>query len=272
MTPHDPYLFPLGVSFHTLDSAQQPETAKLLNGSSVQAVELWEPTFRKDEDYIDTMRRLFSAAGVMVRTVHANFGGSLDISSPDPAIRSAGIRAFTTALDLAVRMGAHIVIVHPSSEPILDAERPGRMDIAKRSIKTIAGAAGRAGCQIALELLPRSCLGHSVEELLDLLEVVDDYRTAGVCLDTNHLMADYTALPEVVRKLGPRLIALHCSDYDGVDEKHWPPGQGVINWTDFLQALKDVHFPGPLHFEATLDGQTPAERLAFLEINFRQLW
>jgi sugar phosphate isomerase/epimerase len=141
---------------------------------------------------------------------------------------------------------------------------------AKRSIWTIAELAGRAGCRIALELLPRTCLGHSVEELSILLEEVD-LCTAGVCLDTNHLMDGFTLLPEVVRKLGPRLIALHCSDYDGVDEKHWPPRRGVINWGAFLQALRDVHFSGPFHYEAILDGQTPAERLAFLEGNYSRL-
>jgi sugar phosphate isomerase/epimerase len=270
MTTLDTFRFPLGVSFHTLDQAQQPETAELLAGSSVQAVELWEPTFKKSEDHINLMHRLFTNAGVEVRTVHANFGGSIDISSPDRTIRSNGILAFSIALDLAVQMGARIVIVHPSSEPIPEEARAERMEEAKRSIWTIAEMASNAGCRIALELLPRTCLGHSIEELLSLLEKVDP-RTAGACLDTNHLMADFTSLPEAVRGLGPRLIALHCSDYDGVDEKHWPPRRGVIDWAAFLQALRDIHFSGPFHYEATLDGQTPAERLAFLEDNYSQL-
>ncbi len=270
MATFDTVRFPLGVSFHTLDPAQQPETVKLLARSSVKSVELWEPTFGKDEDHVHRMCNLFDAAGVEVRTVHANFGSSIDISSPDHTVRSEGIQAFSIALDLAKRMGAQIIIVHPSSEPIPDETRTGRMEEAKRSIWTIAEMADHAGCRIALELLPRTCLGHSVEELLYLVEEIDPGK-AGVCLDTNHLMAGFSLLPEVVRSLGPRLIALHCSDYDGVDEKHWPPSRGVINWTAFLQALADVHFTGPLNYEATLDGQTPAERLAFLEDNYSRL-
>ena len=262
--------FPLGVSLHKLDPEQRPETVELLAGSSVKAVELWEPTFEKGQGHVDEMRRLLAAAGVAARTVHANFGGSLDISSRDPAVRSAGIQAFSVALDLARRIGARIVVVHASSEPIPDEARAARMEQAKRSVRTLAGMASDAGCRIALELLPRTCLGHSVEELLTLLENVD-VSTAGVCLDTNHLMADFAALPDVVRSLGPRLIALHCSDYDGVDEQHWPPLRGVIDWPAFLSALRDVHFPGPFNYEAALDGQTPAERLAFLEGNYSQL-
>jgi sugar phosphate isomerase/epimerase len=270
MTIPEPAPFPLGVSLKTLDPEQRPETVELLAGSSVKAVELWEPTFEKGEGHVAEMRRLLAAAGVAARTVHANFGGSLDISSRDPALRSAGIRAFSAALDLARRMGAEIVVVHSSSEPIPDEARAARMEQAKRSVQTLADMAGDAGCGIALELLPRTCLGHSVAELLSLLEDADA-GTAGVCLDTNHLMADFAALPEVVRSLGPRLIALHFSDYDGVDERHWPPLRGVINWPAFLSALRDVHFPGPLNYEAALDGRTPAERLAFLEGNYAQL-
>jgi sugar phosphate isomerase/epimerase len=261
---------PLGVSLHTLDPEQRLATADRLAGSSVKAIELWEPDFDKDERHVAEMRRLLAAAGVEVRTVHAAFGDSLDLSSPNPTVRAAGIQAFRAALDLAVRMQAQIVVAHASAEPIPDEERAARVAEARRSIRTIAEMAGRAGCRIAVELLPRTCLGNTAQELLALLEGVEP-STAGVCLDTNHMMADFAALPDAVRNLGQRLIALHCSDYDGVDERHWPPLRGIIDWPAFLAALQDVGFPGPLNYEATLDGETPVERLAFLEDNYARL-
>ena len=262
--------FSLGVSLTCLDREQELDTMDLLGESSVKFVELWEPTFRNDEVFVQEARRILDKVGVKPRTVHANFGGSLDISSPDSAIRSAGIHSIGLALDLAVRMSASMIIVHPSSEPIGDDIRDARIENAKRSIETITDMVGQAGCRVAIELLPRTCLGRSAEELLTLIESVNP-ETAGICLDTNHLMEDFASLPEVVHTLGPRLFALHCSDYDGIDEKHWPPLRGVIDWSAFLAALRTTGFSGPLHFEATLDGQTPGERLAFLETNFSQL-
>jgi len=270
MTTSNTARFSLGVSLHMLDPEQRLEAIRILGGSSVKAVELWEPAFKRDEDYVQEARRALAAVGVEPRTVHANFGAALDISSPDAATRSAGIQAVGVALDLAVRMGAGIVIVHPSSEPIESDARDGRIQQAKRSIETIAGMVERAGCQMALELLPRTCLGRSAAELLCLLEDIDP-GTAGACLDTNHLMDRFSTLPEVVRSLGPQLLALHCSDYDGVDEKHWLPMRGVIDWAAFLSALSAIGFAGPLHYEATLNGQTSAERLALLEVNYAQL-
>ncbi|MBM4032971.1 MAG: sugar phosphate isomerase/epimerase [Planctomycetes bacterium] len=262
--------FPLGVSLHMLDREQQVDTMGLLAGSSVKCVELWEPTFRKDDAHVRAARRALAQAGVEPRTVHANFGAPLDISSLDATVRSAGIRAVQVALELAIQMGARMVIVHPSSEPIGDGERATRIQQSRRSIETIAAMARAAGVRVAIELLPRTCLGRSAGELLELLDGVNP-EVGGVCLDTNHLMDGFGALPEVVRRLGPRLFALHCSDYDGVDEKHWPPLRGVIDWAAFLTALRAAGFRGPFHYEAALDGQTPAERLAFLEANFSQL-
>lgn len=270
MTTSEAAPFPLGVSLHTLDPEQRLETMGILVGSSVKSVELWEPAFGKDDGFVQEARRALAMAGVEPRTVHANFGSSLDLSSPDEAIRSAGIQAVGVALDLAVRMGARMVIVHPSSEPIGDEDREARVQQSRRSLETLAEGVGDAGCRMAIELLPRTCLGRSASELLDLLHGVDP-ETAGVCLDTNHLMDGFASLPEVVRTLGQRLFALHCSDYDGVDEKHWPPLRGVIDWGAFLSALSDGGFSGPFHYEASLDGETPAERLAFLESNYSQL-
>jgi sugar phosphate isomerase/epimerase len=270
MTRSNDAQFSLGVSLHTLDPEQRLDTMRLLGGSSVKAVELWEPTFDKDEGQVQKSRRALTVAGVEPRTVHADFDSTLDISSPDPAIRAAGMQAIGVALRLAVGMGAHTVIVHASSEPIGDKVRAARMKQAKQSIGIITDMVRDAGCRVAIELLPRTCLGRSVAELLSLLEGTD-VETAGVCLDTNHLMDRFSSLPEVVRALGRRLFALHCSDYDGVDEKHWPPLRGVIDWAGFLSALDAAGYSGPIHYEADLDGQTPAERLAFLEANFSQL-
>ena len=270
MTRSDAAPFPLGVSFRTLDHGQRLDTIGILAGSSVKTIELWEPTFEKSDCHVQEARRALATAGVEPRSVHANFGSSMDLSSTDSTIRSAGVQAAGVAIDLAVRIGASMVIIHSSSELVDNDVREVRMKQAKRSIETIADMARQNGCRVAVELLPRTCLGRSVEELFALLEGLGT-ETVGVCMDTNHLMGNFAALPDVVRRLGPRLFTLHCSDYDGIDERHWSPLRGVIDWAAFISALSAIGFSGSINYEAKLDGQTPAERLAFLETNFSQL-
>lgn len=262
--------FQLSVSLHTLDPDQSLKTIKELAGSTVKSVEILESTFKNDGKDVGEARRAFAEADIEVRTVHARWGDEIDFSSLDESARLAGIENIRVALDLAQQLGAQIVVVHPSYEPISDDVRAGRIKQARRSIATLAEIVSQVGCQVAVELLPRTCLGNSAEELLELVEGVDP-NSVGVCLDVNHLMNRFAALPEIVHTLAPRLIALHCSDYDGVDEKHWPPLRGVIDWAAFFSALRAINFSGPIHYETFLDGKTPTERLAFLQSNFAQL-
>ena len=54
----------------------------------------------------------------------------------------------------------------------------------------------------------------------------------------------------------------------GVDEKHWMPGKGVVDWGGFARALRAIGFRGPFNYEAKPHGETLAQRLAALEANF----
>jgi sugar phosphate isomerase/epimerase len=51
--------------------------------------------------------------------------------------------------------------------------------------------------------------------------------------------------------LGARLLTLHCSDNDGVDERHWLPGdqRGVVDWDAFFRGLAAVCYRGPFVYE-----------------------
>lgn len=46
--------------------------------------------------------------------------------------------------------------------------------------------------------------------------------------DTNHLLKDLTE--EFIKNLGLKVVTLHVSDYDRIDERHWIPGKGVNDW------------------------------------------
>ena len=130
--------------------------------------------------------------------------------------------------------------------------------------------AQQTGRRIAVEILPRTCLGNTVDELTALMSELDA-AVFGVCMDTNHLMNRYQTLPDEIRRLGHKLLTLHLSDYDGVDEKHELPGRGVLDWKAFMAALRAIDYRGPFNYEAKPDGATPAERFRSYENNFEWL-
>ena len=98
-----------------------------------------------------------------------------------------------------------------------------------------------------------------------------DRGAFGLCLDVNHMMGAHRELPRIVEGLGGDLVNLHLSDYDGVDEKHWMPGEGVIDWKGFVAALRRIGYAGPYNYECKLYGDTAAERVAGFERNFDEL-
>ncbi|WP_242069464.1 sugar phosphate isomerase/epimerase family protein [Paenibacillus dendritiformis] len=138
-----------------------------------------------------------------------------------------------------------MAVIHPSFEPIPDEQRERRLRLAAASVRELSERAHLRGLKLAVEDLPRSCLGRNSAEIAAL---IDGAPHAVVCFDTNHLL---TEKPEAfIRSFGNRIATLHLSDYDGVDERHWLPGRGIVNWAEVLQALMDSGYGGPFMFEA----------------------
>lgn len=258
----------LGVSFHCLWPSVTPEAVEAIAGSQVATLEIFTSLFRDDrKGALAALTGLLDAGPARAATIHSTFGAPYDLSSLDPETHARALGAAYDALDLALALGAPMVILHASAEPIAPPERPARTAQALALLSEITPAYADVGVRGALELLPRSCLCNSLGELNAFLERLDP-AVFGVCLDVNHAMGDYRALPALVRALGPRLITTHLSDYDGVDEKHWMPGRGVIDWAALMRALAEINYQGPFNYECQPDGATAAERVRDLEHNF----
>ena len=262
----------LGVSLHMVGMPITERLLSALAASGVKTVELFPGLFGKGRGELDEvlLRETLTAMGARTASVHAPFGTELDLSSAENDVRATGLASLRNSVDLAERFGADVVVVHASAEPIPDQDRPHRLARATASLHSLSGRCEETGIRLAIELLPRSCIGNTVEELLAILRELDS-DLFGVCLDVNHLMERYHELPDWVRALGPHLVTLHISDYDGVDEKHWLPGAGVIAWRPFMDALTEIGYSGPFNYESALPGETPEEKLAALEANFHAL-
>jgi len=266
----------LGVSFHGIWQEVTPEAIHAVAHSEVATLELFAPLFRNDRPAaIAAFNGLFASYPVRPMTIHSTFGVEHDLSSLDSATHARALDAVRDGLELAVALGAPMVVIHASSEPIPAVERDARREQTLAVLSEVTDEYRAAGVRGALELLPRTCLCNTLGELTWFLDQLDPAAGSpgvyGVCLDVNHAMDRYATLPDMVRTLGPRLFTTHLSDYDGVDEKHWLPGRGIIDWKGLTRALADIDYQGPFNYECASDGQTPAERVRSYEVNFHWL-
>ena len=203
-------------------------------------------------------------------SLHSAFGGWRDISSLDEAVRRKALESLRSDLVLAAELGCRLVVVHPSVEPIEAHDRAARIEQARKSLSEVAKMASNNGVRAGVEPLPRTCLGNTAGEMAVLLEGLP-VEHVGVCLDVNHANVgqDLTAF---IQRFGRRIISLHISDNDGIDEKHWLPGEGVIDWSAVINALRVVGYDGPWMCEVGLGGFSLADRLQQLAENQRQLF
>ncbi len=185
--------------------------------------------------------------GVTVSSLHLPFSQEKDLSLTDSAARR-GVVAFQSELmKRGAAVGIPLFVIHPSSEPIEDGERAARMACAKESLATLAELAESLGVTLAVEDLPRTCLGNCSAEMLELLSAHPALRS---CLDTNHLLGEDTAA--YVRRVGDRIVTTHVSDYDFINERHWLPGEGKQDFLAILEALGEAGYEGPWLYEIGL--------------------
>lgn len=261
------YNLRLGVAIETVTHHWTDDLPELLAAAGVATVEV-TPRFARASGLTPaTFAQRLRACGVEISSVHAPFGADIDLSSLDTMITQQGFTTVRDSIALAAQLGALLVVVHASYEPIPDHERADRLVQAHQQINALALLAADQHSGLAIELLPRTCLGNRVGELLLLASALGP-TSGGVCLDTNHGMDRYCELPKDIERLRPALRALHISDYDGVDEQHQLPGTGVVDWAACLSSLREINYRGPFTYECALADATPQERLHTLAANF----
>ena len=193
------------------------------------------------------------ANGIRLNSVHLPFSNRENISHLDAATRAQTIATHTAIMKNAAAIGIGIAVLHPSAEPIADADRAQFMANSKHSLAIMADYAAAYGMTVAVEDLPRTCLGRNSAEMAELLTADARLR---VCFDTNHLLGE--PIRDFVRALGDKFITLHVSDYDFIDERHVIPFDGKNDWKGIIEALEQAGYPGDWTYELKR-GWTPEQ-------------
>lgn len=185
--------------------------------------------------------------GVELYSFHLPFMpfGEIDISSP--ALAEKTVEYIKGFIDKGTAIGIDKYIIHPSGEPIAECDRAARMAVAKQSLAVLADYAAARGAVICVENLPRTCLGRDSRDILELLGA--DSRLVA-CFDTNHLLEEDPI--EFIKAVGGKIATLHVSDYDFKNERHWLPGEGMLDWQSIINALKEISYNGAWLYEISL--------------------
>ena len=80
-----------------------------------------------------------------------------------------------------------------------------------------------------------------------MLFLLDGNPLLNTCFDLNHLLIESNI--DFIRAVGSRIITLHVSDFDYIDECHLLPLEGKTDWTSIFRELEKVGYNGRFMYE-----------------------
>lgn len=204
----------------------------------------------------------------------------INLGHPDPEALEKSRRAFVDEMQRCEQLGLTRLNFHPGSHLRQCSETECLARIAQ-SINLALEQSEGVMAVIECTAGQGSNLGHSFEQLAEIIEQVEDQSRIGVCLDTCHLFAAGYDLRTVGaceatfadfdRTVGFRYLkGMHLNDSKGGLgsrlDRHHSLGQGEIGWELFRYLMRDPRFTRiPLILE-TIEPEIWADEIAQLRL------
>jgi sugar phosphate isomerase/epimerase len=201
-------------------------------------------TWRELERFpADVMERLLALRrGGTKITIHAPF---VDMSpgGDDIAMRQATLRRLEQTAELADRLSATAIVVHPGwDRPRYRNDDDGYVERAADTWRRFVAATAPGGALVALE----NIFETTPELLRRVIDAVDHPRF-GHCFDVGHynLFAKEVGVERWLAVMGDKLFELHLHNNDGTDDQHRGMASGTFDF-DRLFAALDRRRPTPI--------------------------
>ena len=223
------------------------ETLQIFSKSSNQ----WRARALGASEVAEFRLRL-AASGIGPAIAHASY--LINLAAPDPRLRARSIASFGEEIDRAEALGLLGVVIHPGACTTGTPEEG--LEAIAGAIAHLLGARPRGCTMVLLEHTAGqgTSLGHTFEQLADLLRRLRWRARVGVCLDTCHLWAAGYDLASVEgyrdtfeqfdRLVGlERLKAFHLNDskkpLGSRVDRHEHIGDGTLGLEAFRRLLHD---------------------------------
>lgn len=240
------------------------------------AFELWEGKTAE-------IKELCSKYGVKLRSYHLPFNGErfngVFMHAPaalDPSVRERTLEHTKRQILSLLDTGLELLIIHGSLR-IEESNRQRHLDNFVDYLCTLCDYCKPLGITVAVETLLECCIGgggdlaeNRIAEFRYIIEKANR-DNLGICLDNNHFIK--SSCIDFVEALGQYVVTTHFSDYDGVEEKHRMPGDGITDWRRLVGLLTEKGYAGPFVFEVSFAeyGGPTDEALKKLTDGWREL-
>ena len=194
------------------------------------------PEYAEDLHALKELHEFTGELGLFQETVHSTLTVPESIWFEGPE-GDQYIDVLLNNVDHCIDIGVPILVVHPQS----NLKEGVRIDVGLPRMKRLVDYAGERGVRIAFENVDSSELLQSVMEAFPEEHV-------GFCYDSGH---ECWLTPDAhwLQKYGERLFCLHLNDNDGNGDRHWLPGDGIVDFEEIFKVLKAFEYQGPITLE-----------------------
>lgn len=184
------------------------------------------------------------------------------LGSTNSRVREVALAEIKGSLDLARELEASVVVVHPAPgisampagewsrrtpSPSSNEELAKQEALLVRAVKDLADYAPDILLGLENLVFPHE-LYRSPEEMASLLAKVNR-SNVGLTLDVGHAQISGYRAAEFIEVIGHGVFHVHFHDNNGNIDEHLRPGEGVVDFTGVLHALREIDYQGLINFE-----------------------
>lgn len=209
--------------------------------------------------HFEDLKKYINSCGLAVTQTHAPYYNT-----------EAQIQRYDEVLEIEKRaimasaiLGAKYVIVHPlkPKNRVFEQAIEETFNLNKLYFEELLPVVKECDINICIEnlyqrdnkgyIVPSTC--STSEEIVMYMDRLGERFFA--CIDTGHINLvqresyEHVNFKHMVNSLGDRLKTVHVHDNDGVEDLHYAPYLGTVNWECFIDSLRDINYSGNLSLE-----------------------
>lgn len=238
--------FNMDVDMNKIKNAAELKDVSIFERSGAELVEYYKP-------HLDAMKKY----GLAMTQAHAPFppyvAGRRDVLD-------YMISVYKNVIDFCEMVGCPYLVMHGVKHFTSDIEDYAlSQELDAYLYESLIDTLKDKKIVICLENIPTPINGKNMEsiccnpilaaEQIDRLNEKAGREAFGFCLDTGHMLLVGKRFETFVPIIGNRLKVLHINDNDGILDRHLAPFAGLVNWKDFITAMRNVGYKGDLSFE-----------------------
>lgn len=182
-------------------------------------------------------------------TLHSPFA-DINIASPTPVLRKAILKRLEKSIYHAHQLDCQLWIFHPGLKTGISYFYPGvDWQINMESVRALLKIARKHEVEIAIENVPEPhpFLMKSVKDFSRFYNELDE--DIGLVVDIAHANLN-NQIEEFIIKFSDRIVHMHASDNNGVNDVHLGIGRGTVDWASVANVIKKEGYSSVIMLES----------------------